>query len=41
LIYTAISRSRKSVEIWGDEQSFKNGVLKQTQRTSGILDYLA
>ena len=41
LVYTAISRSREIVEIWGQEDTFKQAVHHRTRRTSGILDFLA
>ena len=41
LIYTAISRSRKSAEIWGQTESFIQAIENPTQRISGILDYLS
>lgn len=40
LIYTAISRSKGDVEIWGSEAAFEKGVSRKTRRTSGILDFL-
>lgn len=41
LIYTAISRSRESVEIWGHTEDLIEGIEKRTLRTSGILDAMA
>lgn len=41
LVYTAISRSREFVEIWGQVETFKLAVQKRTLRTSGILDFLS
>jgi exodeoxyribonuclease V alpha subunit len=40
LVYTAISRSRETVEIWGQEDTFKQAVSNRTRSTSGILDFL-
>lgn len=40
LIYTAITRASKSVEIWGSEEIFRAGVARQTKRTSGLRDAL-
>jgi exodeoxyribonuclease V alpha subunit len=37
LIYTAISRSRKSVEIWGSPEDMEAAIHNKTLRTSGIL----
>jgi exodeoxyribonuclease V alpha subunit len=41
LLYTAITRSRKSVEIWASEDVFKAAVKKRASRRSGLKDALA
>ncbi|MDA0346511.1 MAG: exodeoxyribonuclease V subunit alpha [Verrucomicrobia bacterium] len=41
LIYTAISRSRESVEIWGSKEDLSLAIESQTIRTSGILDAMS
>lgn len=41
LIYTAISRSRKSVEIWGSKEDLALAIENQTKRTSGVLDAMS
>ncbi len=41
LIYTALSRSRKSVHIWANLPIFKFAIRKPTRRSSGILDWLS
>ncbi len=41
LIYTAITRARTSVEIWGREDAFLEAVSRQAQRVSGLRDRLA
>ncbi len=40
LIYTGITRSRKSVEIWGDTAIFKTAVSRKIERVSGLRDAL-
>jgi exodeoxyribonuclease V alpha subunit len=40
LLYTAITRSRKKVAIWGDEIVFQNAVHKRVIRDSGLKDSL-
>lgn len=40
LIYTAITRARKKVEIWGIEPIFKTAVSRRIKRTSGLRDAL-
>jgi hypothetical protein len=40
LIYTAITRARKRVEIWGDEELFSRAVAKRSERSSGLRDAL-
>ncbi len=40
LIYTAMTRAKKSVEIWADEAVFCSAVRKKTERNSGLRDSL-
>ena len=40
LLYTAITRARKRVEIWGDEELFRRAVERRTKRSSGLRDRL-
>jgi exodeoxyribonuclease V alpha subunit len=40
LIYTAITRARKKVEIWGKKDIFASGVKRQIKRTSGLAEAL-
>jgi len=40
LIYTAVTRARQSVEIWGREEVFSKAVSRHTQRRSGLRDAL-
>ncbi len=40
LVYTGITRSKKSVEIWALEDVFCNAVQKKTERNSGLRDAL-
>jgi len=40
LLYTAITRARKRVEIWGDEELFRRAVERRTERSSGLRDRL-
>ena len=40
LIYTAITRARKRVEIWGDEELFSRAVARRSERSSGLRDAL-
>ncbi len=40
LIYTAITRSRTCLEIWGNEDCFVEGVKCRIKRTSGLCDAL-
>ena len=40
LIYTGITRARKSVEVWGTESVFRVAVSRRIQRSSGLLDAL-
>ncbi|HPU29140.1 MAG TPA: exodeoxyribonuclease V subunit alpha [Syntrophorhabdaceae bacterium] len=38
LIYTAITRAKRSIEIWGNEQLFIEAIKKRIERKSGIKD---
>jgi len=40
LIYTSITRAKKSVEIWGNENVFRTAVSRYIERTSGLRDAL-
>ncbi len=40
LIYTAITRTETGVELWCEEQAFKAGVAKRTERSMGLKDQL-
>ncbi|MFH1076055.1 MAG: exodeoxyribonuclease V subunit alpha [Pseudomonadota bacterium] len=40
LIYTAITRAKKHVEIWGDEAVFKTAAARSIERASGLRDLL-
>jgi exodeoxyribonuclease V alpha subunit len=40
LIYTAMTRARKKVEIWGEEAVFQTAVARRTERMSGVKDAL-
>ncbi|MBF0226503.1 MAG: exodeoxyribonuclease V subunit alpha [Desulfobacterales bacterium] len=40
LIYTGITRARKHVEIWGDDNILMNSIKKRVERTSGLKDSL-
>ncbi len=40
LIYTGITRARKGIEIWGNEDVFRAAVSRRTERTSGLRDVL-
>ncbi len=41
LLYTAVTRARSSLEIWGVEEVFRQTVERRTLRTSGLSDRLA
>ncbi len=41
LLYTAVTRARQQVEIWGDETILSRAVGRATQRASGLRDALA
>ena len=40
LIYTSITRAKKSVEIWGNENVFRTAISRYIERTSGLRDAL-
>jgi exodeoxyribonuclease V alpha subunit len=40
LIYTAITRAKKRVEIWGKQEVFQTAVVSRIERTSGLRDAL-
>jgi exodeoxyribonuclease V alpha subunit len=40
LLYTAVTRARKRVEIWGDEEVFRRAVERRIERNSGLRDRL-
>ena len=40
LLYTAVTRARKRVEIWGDEEVFCQAVARRVERSSGLRDRL-
>jgi exodeoxyribonuclease V alpha subunit len=40
LVYTAISRARARVDVWGNEAVFRNAVSRRIERTSGLQDAL-
>ncbi len=40
LLYTAVTRGRKRVEIWGTEEVFRHAVARRTERCSGLRDRL-
>jgi len=40
LIYTAITRAKKGIELWGREEIFLEGVRRRTERASGLRDAL-
>jgi len=40
LLYTAVTRSRKRVEIWGDEEVFRRAVERRIARNTGLRDRL-
>ena len=40
LIYTAITRTETGVDLWCEEESFKTGVKKKTERSMGLKDKL-
>ena len=40
LLYTAVTRARKRVEIWGDEEVFRRAVERRVARSTGLRDRL-
>jgi len=40
LIYTGITRAKKSIEVWGTERIFVEGVSQRIERSSGLRDAL-
>ncbi|SMC21689.1 DNA helicase/exodeoxyribonuclease V, alpha subunit [Desulfacinum hydrothermale DSM 13146] len=40
LIYTAVTRARSSVRIWGSEDLLRAAIARRTERTSGLYDRL-
>jgi len=40
LIYTAVTRARRKVTVWGDEGIFVRAVKRRTLRSSGLADAL-
>ncbi|HKK45879.1 MAG TPA: exodeoxyribonuclease V subunit alpha [Balneolaceae bacterium] len=40
LLYTAVTRARKQIDIFGREMVFKDGILKKLERFSGLRDRL-
>jgi len=40
LLYTGITRARENVEVWGDENVFREAVDRRTTRVSGLRDAL-
>ena len=40
LLYTAVTRARKCVEIWGDEEVFRRAVERRIERSTGLRDRL-
>jgi exodeoxyribonuclease V alpha subunit len=41
LLYTAVTRARSQVEIWGTEDVFRQAVERRTERSSGLRDRLS
>jgi exodeoxyribonuclease V alpha subunit len=40
-VYTAITRAKKSVEIWGSEQALREALSRTFCRESGLRDMLS
>jgi exodeoxyribonuclease V alpha subunit len=40
LVYTAITRARKRVEIWGRDESFIAAISRRVRRSSGLRERL-
>lgn len=41
LLYTAVTRARRSIEIWGTEEVFRQTIARRTLRKSGLREKLA
>lgn len=41
LLYTAVTRARRHIEIWGTEEVFRQTIERRTLRTSGLSERLA
>ena len=41
LLYTAVTRARRSIEIWGTEEVFRHTVERRTVRNSGLKETLS
>jgi exodeoxyribonuclease V alpha subunit len=40
LLYTGMTRAKKNIEIWANEEVFCSAVRKKTERISGLRDLL-
>ena len=40
LIYTAITRARKGIEVWGRPEVIEEGIIQRIRRSSGLRDAL-
>ncbi len=40
LVYTAVTRAKRSLEVWGNEEVFMQSVSRKVDRRSGLRDYL-
>jgi exodeoxyribonuclease V alpha subunit len=40
LIYTALTRARKKIRIWGNRAIIRNAIARKIERTSGLRDAL-
>jgi exodeoxyribonuclease V alpha subunit len=40
LLYTAVTRARNHIEIWGGEEIFRRTVERRIERSSGLRDRL-
>ena len=41
LIYTAVTRARQSLEVWGNEEVFTQSVSRKVERRSGLRDFFS
>lgn len=41
LLYTAVTRTKSRLQVWGNESVFRRAVLRRIERTSGLRDALA